>query len=278
MIKCDFHMHSTSSDGKLSPKELVYLAKNANLEYFSLTDHDTISGISEASYYAKKLGIKFIPGIELSTEHNGESVHILGFFNENDYKNQEFLHILEGFKENRLNRARKIVENLKTFFDINLDIDKVLLSGKDTITRPHIAKSIIAAGYPYTFNEIFDKFIGFDSKAYVPLSRVSTKEGVKLLKDFGAIVFLAHPVSLKKSKISDLLMYDFDGIEAVYFRNTEDDTKKLIEIAKENNLYISCGSDFHGIENDIRHGEVGSVTLPKIENLDKLIEWIYKIK
>ena len=181
MIKFDLHMHSTFSDGSLTPRELVNLVKKENLDYFALTDHDNIAGIEEATYYANKLGIKCIPGIELSTEHNGESIHILGFFKDENYKNPKLIKILDDLKENRLNRAKKIIENLDLFFNIKLDLNKLLKNSKEIITRPHIAKEIIASGYPYDFNEIFDKFIGFDSKAYVPLTRISTKEGIKIL-------------------------------------------------------------------------------------------------
>lgn len=274
MIKFDFHMHSTCSDGNLKPKELVDIVKGKNLDYFSLTDHDSLSGIEEASAYANKLGIKFIPGIELSTEHNDESVHILGFFKTDSYKNPKFLEILESFKENRLNRAKKIVENLNLFFNIKIDLNKLLENRQDIVTRPHIAKEIINAGYPYSFNEIFDKFIGFESPAYVPLNRISTKEGIELLKEFGALVFLAHPVLLKKSKAEDLLIYDFDGIEAVYSQNKEEDTIKFIELAKERNLYVTCGSDYHGIEDDKRHGKIGSIDCSILEGSKNLIKWI----
>ena len=164
------------------------------------------------------------------------------------------------------------------FFNIKLDLNKLLKNSKEIITRPHIAKEIIASGYPYDFNEIFDKFIGFDSKAYVPLTRISTKEGIKILKDFGALVFLAHPVLLKKSKVEDLLVYDFDGIEALYSQNTNEDTNKFITLAKENKLYITCGSDYHGIENDKRHGTIGSVDCSKALNYPELISWIEQYK
>lgn len=278
MIKFDLHMHSTFSDGTLTPKELVNLVKKENLDYFALTDHDSISGIEDATYYANKLGIKCIPGIELSTEHNGESIHILGFFKDENYKNPKLIKILDDLKENRVNRAKKIIENLDLFFNIKLDLNKLLKNSKEVITRPHIAKEIIDSGYPYDFNEIFDKFIGAESKAYVPLTRISTKEGIKILKDFGALVFLAHPVLLKKSKVEDLLIYDFDGIEALYSQNTNEDTNKFINLAKEKKLYITCGSDYHGIENDKRHGMIGSVDCTKALNYPELISWIEKYK
>ena len=276
MFKCDLHNHSICSDGRFKPKEIIEMAKDRNLDYISLTDHDTLSGIDEAILEAKKLNINFIPGIELSTEYNGESIHVLGFFNKENYNNPKLNKILEEFKEKRIARAYKLVDNLKKFHNIELDINKVLSNGKDTIARPHIAKAIIDAGYPYDHEYIFKNFIGNNCPAYVPSTKLSTIEGIKLLKEFNALVFLAHPILVKKTSINDLIKLGFDGIEAIYFRNTESDTIKLINLAKENNLYISCGSDCHGIPNDKSHGNVGDVIIPQEDNIINMFKWLKK--
>ena len=277
MFKCDLHNHSICSDGRFKPKEIIEMAKDRNLDYISLTDHDTLSGIDEAILEAKKLNINFIPGIELSTEYNGESIHVLGFFNKENYSNPKLNKILEEFKEKRIARAYKLVDNLKKFHNIELDINKVLSNGKDTIARQHIAKAIIDAGYPYDHEYIFKNFIGNNCPAYVPSTKLSTIEGIKLLKEFNALVFLAHPILVKKTSINDLIKLGFDGIEAIYFRNTESDTIKLINLAKENNLYISCGSDCHGIPKDKSHGNVGDVIIPQDNNIINMFRWLKKL-
>lgn len=277
MFKCDLHTHSICSDGRFKPKEIIEMAKKRNLDYISLTDHDTLTGINEAILEAKKLNINFIPGIELSTEYNGESIHVLGFFNKEDYKNPELNKLLADLKEKRISRAYKIVENLKNLHNIELDINKVLANGKDTIARPHIAKTIIDAGYNYDHEYIFKHFIGNDCPAYVPSTKLSTKDGIKLLKDFNALVFLAHPILVKKTPINELIALGFDGIEAIYYRNTEADTKNLIKLAKENNLYISCGSDCHGIPNDKSHGNVGDVNIPKDDSIINMLKWLKEL-
>jgi len=253
------------------------MAKEKKLDCFALTDHDTISGINEALEEAKILNINFIPGIELSTEYKGESIHILGFFNKDDYKNAELNKILEEFKNNRIARAYKIVENLKKYNNIEIDVNNVLSYGKDTIARPHIAKAIIDAGYPYDHDYIFNNFIGNHCPAYIPSTKISTEEGVSLLKKFNAIVFLAHPVLIKKFPLNELLNLKFDGIEAIYYQNKESDTIKFINLAKEKNLYISCGSDYHGIENDTRHGKVGDVVIPQEEDILEMLKWTREI-
>ena len=274
MIKCDLHNHSICSDGRFEPKKVIELAKDKNLDFIALTDHDTVSGLAEASIEAKNLNINFIPGIELSTEYNGESIHVLGFFTTDSYKDKDLINFLDEIKEKRISRAYKIVENLKKFHNIELDINKVLENGKDTIARPHIAKAIVDSGYNYDFEYIFNNFIGNNCPAYVPSTKIKTEEGISLLKKYKALVFLAHPILIKKSPITDILYLGFDGLEAIYYRNTDDDTIKFLNIAKENKLYVSCGSDCHGIPNDIRHGNIGDVEIPNTEEILSLLKWL----
>lgn len=277
MFKCDLHTHSINSDGRYSPSEIIKMAKEKNLDYISLTDHDTVSGIEAAMLEAKKLNVNFIPGIELSTEFNGESIHVLGYFNNNNYNNIELIKILDEFKEKRISRAYKIVENLEKFHNIKININNVLSNGKDTIARPHIAKAIIDAGYDYTHEYIFNNFIGNNCPAYIPSTKLSTKEGIELLKKFNALVFLAHPILVKKNSLENLLDLGFHGIEAIYYQNTESDTKYLLNLAKEKNLFISCGSDCHGIPNDSSHGNIGDVLIPNNEDILPMLNWLKAI-
>lgn len=261
MIKVDLHSHSTFSDGLLTPREMVKRAFKNNVQYYSLTDHDTISGLSSAISEAKELNINFIPGIELSTDYNNESIHVLGFFRDDSFNNPDFVKCLNEIKDNRKIRAKKIVNRLKEVFNIEIDYEKLLLSGEDVIARPHIAKAIIHAGYPYTFEYIFDNFIGNGCKAYFPTSKLSTSDGVKLLKKYNALVFLAHPVLIQKTKLEDFLEMGFDGIEAIYSQNTKNQERNLVGFANKNNLLISAGSDYHGNVKDLRHGDIGCMTL-----------------
>ncbi|MBE6054726.1 MAG: PHP domain-containing protein [Clostridium sartagoforme] len=277
MFNCDLHTHSISSDGRFRPSEIIKLAKGKNLDYISLTDHDTLSGIDEAIEESLKENINFIPGIELSTEYNGESIHVLGFFNKDNYNNPELNKILNDFKEKRILRAYKIVDNLKKYHNIEIDINKVLSNGKDTIARPHIAKAIIDAGYPYDHEYIFQNFIGNNCPAYIPSTKLSTKEGIELLKNYNALVFLAHPVLVRKTPVEELLNLGFHGLEAVYYKNSEKDTEKFIKLAKDRNLYISCGSDCHGIPNDKGHGNVGDVNIPQDNSIISMLSWVLSL-
>ena len=268
MTICDLHTHSTASDGTSSPTEVVKRANAANVKYLALTDHDTVSGIEEALDAAKGLEITFIPGIELSTYFNKESIHVLGFFKGDGYKDKDLNDFLNSIKTKRIERAKKIVENLAKFHDIHITLESIMKNGKDTIARPHIAKAIMDAGYDYDKEYIFEHFIGNDCPAYIPSVQIDTKDGVELLKKHGAIVVLAHPVLLKKSSFQDVLALGFDGLEGIYPMNSEEDTEKFLNYAKEHNLITSCGSDSHGGEDDIKHSSLGSMKMDE--------EWLNK--
>lgn len=264
MIKVDFHIHTSCSDGVLSPIEVIRRANANSVKYLAITDHDTLSGISTAIEEAKKYNIKIIPGIELSTQHNDESIHILGFFKDANYKNKNLIKELEEIKNHRVIRAKKIIEKLKNNFNINIDFEQILKSSKDTVARPHIARAIINAGYNFDFEYIFNNFIGKDCKAYVPTLKLSTIDGIKLLKKYNCITTLAHPKLISNTNINEFLNMNLDGIEAIYFQNTLEETLNFIEFANKNNLLITSGSDFHGnVSTDTRHGDIGSVELPQ---------------
>lgn len=271
MIKADFHVHTSSSDGILSPTDVIQRAYKNNVKYLSITDHDTLNGLNEAIEESIKYNITLIPGIELSTQHNDESVHILGYFRDNNFRNESLINELAKITDHRVLRAKSMVNKLKEEFNIEINFEKIFNEANDTIARPHIAREIVNSGYPYTHNEIFDNFIGKGCKAYVPTLKLSTTDGLKLLKEYNAIVFLAHPKLIHNTSIDEFLSMNLDGIEAIYYQNTDEENHKFLKIANDNNLLVSSGSDFHGdLKNDDRHGDIGSVELPS-EFLSKLL-------
>lgn len=262
-IRADFHSHTTASDGKLEAKALIKLAKEEGLNFLSITDHDTTASIDTAMSEAKKLGIKFIPGIELSTIHNGESIHVLGYFRDDSYRNMDFQKFLKEMQEFRIYRAKKFVDNLDKFFNIKLDYEEVAKNAKGVIARPHIARAIIDKGYNYSWDYIFDKIIGKNSPAYVHNKKISVEEGISMLRDLNAVVVLAHPKLIKKTPVEEFMKLDFHGIEAIYYLNSEEEEERFIKLADTHNKVITCGSDFHGNgKEDTKHGFVGSVESP----------------
>ncbi|MGL4569796.1 MAG: PHP domain-containing protein [Clostridium sp.] len=262
MKKADFHIHSNLSDGLLSPKDMVERAYKNGVSILALTDHDTVNGLLEAKTECERRDIKFIPGVEFSCNHNGESIHLLGFFKDNSYETESFLEVLDSVKKRRIYRAKEIVLKLKDIFDIDINFDDVLKYGENVVARPHIAKAIMDAGYPYTQDYIFDNFIGKGQPAYVPTNKITIKEGIDLLHKYNALVFLAHPILINNTPLSDFLEFNLDGIEGVYFLNSKEQESKLIQFADEHNLLVSAGSDCHGdFINDKRHGDIGDMYL-----------------
>lgn len=260
--RADLHLHTTASDGKLSPKELASNSLKANLDIIAITDHDTTAGVEEGINWGRSIGIKVIPGIELSTSFNNESIHILGYFRDDSFKNIDFQNTLQELIDYRIKRGEKIVCNLSKYFDINLDYQNIMKEAKGVIARPHIAKAIVNSGYNYSWDYIFENIIGNNSPAYVPKKNLTIEKGIHLLKSANAIVVLAHPVLIKKTPVEELLKYPFDGIEAIYPMNSNHETKTYIELAKRHNILITAGSDFHGISrNDSSHGTIGCVSL-----------------
>jgi len=271
MLKSDFHIHTTSSDGTLSPTEIIQRAHKNNVKYLSITDHDTLTGLNEAIEESLKYDITLIPGIELSTQHNNESVHILGFFKDGNFRNEDLIKELLKIKNHRIIRAERITNKLKQEFNIEINFQKILNDANDTIARPHIAREIINSGYAYTQDEIFDNFIGKNCRAYVPTLKLSTIDGIKLLKKYNALVFLAHPKLISNSNMDEFINMNFDGFESIYYQNTEAENKYFLKLSNEHNLLVSCGSDFHGnLKTDARHGDIGSMELP-YEYLSKLL-------
>lgn len=277
MTKADFHVHTSCSDGMLSPSEIVKRAGANNVSYLAITDHDTVAGITEAIDAGKKYNVTIIPGIELSTQYNDESIHILGYFRDTSYNSETLNEQLKRIKDHRIIRAKQIIQKLHDEYNINIDFDHVLKLSKGTVARPHIAKAIINAGYDYCHDYIFENFIGKGCKAYVPTLKLDTKEGISLLKKYNAAVFLAHPKLIKNTHITELLHMDFDGIESIYFQNSTFETDEFIKIAKDYNLLNSCGSDFHGIENDTRHGDIGCMNISE-EYLSKFLQAVNVLK
>lgn len=261
-IKAEFHCHSTASDGAMSPSQVIEIAKELNLASIALTDHDTTKGLLEASEKASQLNITFIPGIELSCDYKNNMVHILGYFKDNTYREKELQDFLLNLEIKRISRAKQIVKNLETMFNIKINYQDVLNKGKGVIARPHIAQTILDAGYNYSWDEIFEKFIGNDSPAYVPNEKLDVRDGIKLLKKFNAIVVLAHPKLIKNNLDKEILNFDFDGIEAIYFQNTQEETYEYISLAEMKNMLITCGSDCHGnSKEDSKHGFIGDMNI-----------------
>ena len=262
-MKADLHMHTNASDGRLSNKAVFERAKEKGLDVLAITDHDVCKKetVKENIALGKTYGILYIPGIELSTLCKGKSVHVLGYFQGEGYAHKAMEDYYTMTRKGREKRAKTFIENLKNHHDIVIDYKTLLDLSRGVIARPHIARAI-QLNYPqYSYSEIFEKFIGDHTVSYVPSTKLTLKEGLAFLKAHGALSVLAHPVLLKPRIHDEVLAHSFDGIEANYVQNDNSDTTFYKTYAKTHDLLITAGSDYHGIELDPSHGDIGDVTL-----------------
>ena len=246
----DLHVHSNVSDGTCTPEELVDLAIKKNLAAFALTDHDTIDGLSPALAYAMTKNIEVIPGIELSCDHNGKDIHIVGLFIQ--HHNPQFRDKLKEFCDSRDIRNRKMAQVLT---DASFPVNYEELAADNpgaTITRAHFAKYMLAHGYIRTLKEAFEKYIGDDCPYYVPREKVTPADGVRLILNAGGVPILAHPLlyHMNEEELTELIVplkaIGLVGIEALYPGHTEMEESMLRRLARKHHLLISGGSDFHG--------------------------------
>ncbi len=252
MRAVDLHVHSLKSDGSLTPSELVDKALSLNLRAFALTDHDCTDGLPEAMEYAKDKDVEVIPGIELSTGYNGKDVHIVGL--DIDYKNESLQKWLTDFRASRDLRNQKMCDKLQS--EAGIDISYETLKATDpgaVITRSHYAKFLFAHGYVKSIREAFDRYIGDHARYYVPREKIDPREAVKVILLSGGIPVLAHPVlyHLTKKQLSELVSMlkeaGLIGIEAIYSTYAPSDEREIKALAKEYDLAISGGSDYHGV-------------------------------
>lgn len=250
----DFHIHTVYSDGSLSIDEVMAMAVSQGLDIIAITDHDTTEGAILAKSKETE-SLKILVGLELSTERNHESIHILGFFRDLSRISDLDCYLKEQ-RANRLRRAYRIHDLLQEHFaiDLNMEFAQTLPS----ITRGTIAEQILKQGFPYTRQEIFQKMIGKDCPAYIPSTKLETRHGIRLIHDCLGMAVIAHPILYTNNNLDDLILLGADGIEAIYRSDSNEKNKEMIQYAKANHLLISAGSDFHSLH-DSSHGNIGDV-------------------
>lgn len=257
-MRIDLHCHTTASDGERTPDELIEAATAARLSVLSLTDHDTVKNLAVVEKSCRKANICFIPGIELSCWNGLESIHILGYFGSGRYDAEELTNTLGFFQERRAQRAIKIRDLLKAYYDITIDLDDLDMKPGESVGRANLAR-LIADKYDLTKNEVFERYLGDHTKAFIPSSDMAPSDGIELLHRSGALAVLAHPGSLKKTRFEDLFGLGFDGAECYYPTHSARQRDIFLSACLKAGRFISCGSDDHGIPGDTKHGTLGSV-------------------
>ena len=254
----DLHIHSTASDGTLTPTEIVQTAlKSTKSEkdpiVIALTDHDTVAGVSEFLKEAKKNKerVTAIPGVEISTNYHGVEIHILGY--NVDPENKELLEQLKICRESRDGRNEKIISRLQAEgFQITME-DIKPEDPNETIARPHIAKQLMKKKYVSSVKEAFDKYLAEGRSCYVERIMPTPQEAIALIRNSGGIPVLAHLMYYKKLNaaekevlVSELKEAGLEGIEAYYNTYTPVEEEYVVSLAKQNALLLTGGTDFHG--------------------------------
>jgi hypothetical protein len=246
ILKIDLHLHTTFSDGILSPEELLKNAHQNHYSYISITDHDTFAGYIEAKKHIHKYNLELISGVEISTMLDNMEVHILAYYI--DIENPELNNLLKLVYDSRYGRANDMVKKLATM-GIELDWKDVLVYAGENkyIGRPHIARAMIEHGQVKTIKEAFDKYLSNDSPAYVPKFKVETEYAIDIIKKANGISVLAHPGRLTDdSMVYTCIDMGIDGLEVYYASHDPGQTRLYEQIALENNLIRTGGTDFHG--------------------------------
>ena len=246
----DLHVHSNASDGTFSPSQVVELAKNAGLDAFALTDHDTTAGVPEALEKGRDLNIEVIPGIEVSSSFDGTEIHILGLFVNSD--DPVLAAMLEKMRISRDRRNEKMLENLAAD-GISFTKEEICGDNPDTIiTRAHIAHALVAKGICSGMDQAFKKYLQYGGRYCPQKEHLSPEEVVKTLISNGAFVALAHPFQYKfgDKKTEELIAHMADlvmkGLEVYHSSNNKLESMKLQEMAVRHHLLPTGGSDFHG--------------------------------
>ncbi|HEY50109.1 MAG TPA: PHP domain-containing protein [Dehalococcoidia bacterium] len=262
-MKADLHLHTTASDGRLSPQEIVRKASELGLDVIAITDHDTVEGIQPALEAARGCPhLAVIPGVEISTNMPQTEVHILGYFI--DHTSITLNESLKELRDSRYNRGQKMVAKLSEM-GIDIKWERVVeLAKGGNIGRPHIAQAMLERGYVTSLKEAFTKYIGRNGPAYIERKKVTPVEAIDLILKTSGLPFLAHPADIENLEpfVAQLKQAGIMGLEVYYANYSRSTIAHLQNVASRHGLATSGGSDYHGLDNAIG-ADIGSVDLPQ---------------
>ncbi|MGL4736246.1 MAG: PHP domain-containing protein [Cellulosilyticaceae bacterium] len=248
----DLHVHSTTSDGTLTPRELAFYAKAKGLSAIALTDHDTTSGVMTCIDAGKLVDLTVIPGIELTAHYGSKEIHVLGYYINPNHP--QLLGRLEALVRERDRRNDLVLEKLQ---DLGLDITMADLRSQgdadSILTRAHFGRALLAKGYVASMDEAFSKYLSSGRPAYVPKQSMAYEECIALIHEAGGIAVIAHPLLYGFSTeeldvfLKDLMHAGLDGLEAIYAKYSSEESVMLLNFCLKYNLVPTGGSDFHGI-------------------------------
>ncbi|MBD3379063.1 MAG: PHP domain-containing protein [Candidatus Omnitrophica bacterium] len=246
----DLHIHTTASDGVLSPSEVVEKALEEGLRTIAITDHDTVSGVEEALAKGREAGITVIPGVEISVEFSPGTMHMCGYFI--DPGDPALLRVLEKIRGGRNKRNEIILEKLKNS-GMHVSLEEVLaVSGEEVVSRNHIVKVMVDKGYAGSSQEAFDRFLARGMPCYAERERLSLEAAVRAITGAGGVAVMAHPVQLRLSGEGYRQIFrqaeeaGVSGVEAYASHHTEEENAFFHGLAEEHGFFVTGGSDYHG--------------------------------
>jgi len=251
MSRLDLHLHTTHSDGSLSPAEVLQLAHKAHVTALAITDHDIVSGIPDAIAVGAALGIEIIPGVEISSCVGTSELHILGYCI--NWQDPELIRRLASLRESRHTRNPQIIERLRAL-GLDVTYEEVRdLAGTDSVGRPHIARLLMDKQYVTSAKDAFDRYLAEGRPAYVARELPQPADAIAWIRAAGGVAVLAHPTWAKVSGegltalLTTLKADGLGGIEVHYSTHTKRQTTEYLDLAKRLTLLVTGGSDFHGI-------------------------------
>lgn len=257
----DLHVHTTASDGTLSPAEVVREAAAQRVSLLGIADHDTTEGVPAAQEEARRIGLLLVPGVELSVGAHQREIHVLGYFLDlNNEKLRETLSTLRGARDAR---NQRIISRLN---ELGAPVNEQRIheiAGGGSIGRPHIAKALVEAGHVASQGEAFGRYLARGKPAYVHRERLSAAEAARLIRQADGIPVLAHPAKIgSRQEIEAILDQGMDGIEVFHSDHDQRHVDLLMDLARSRNLLITGGTDSHGPHSD-RPITIGALEIPQ---------------
>jgi len=256
----DLHVHTTASDGTLTPEQTVWETARIGLFAVGITDHDSIDGLDPALSAAEDAGIHVVPGVEINTDYEEDEIHILGYYINLD--SSSLRAHMETLRTGRIQRGRRIVELLNSL-GVRISFDRVNeIAGKGSVGRPHVAKAIVEGGYAKCINEAFGKYLVRGAPAFVERYKITPYEAVGIVVEAHGVAVLAHPGNswLAERLLPALVDSGLRGIEAWHTDHSPGQTRRFIEAAKRHDLIATGGSDSHG-PNMLKDVAIGHITV-----------------
>lgn len=269
-VVVDLHLHTTASDGALTPTQLIDLIAKTSLRIISITDHDTTNGIDEAQEAVSKLSdLTLIPGIELGTQDGPSEVHLLGYFI--NHRDPGLVAALARFREERVVAAQQNVEKLRSL-GVHITWERVRELAGGTVGRPHIAKAMVEGGYVESVRDAFDKYLGDNGVGRVSRPKLDPVDALEMVHDAGGVGAIAHPRTVKELDrvAARLAEAGLAGIEVFAEKYGPEEQASYRAVSRRHGLVECGGSDYHafGYPNEVTPGQHG----PPPDTADLLFE------